>query len=77
MRALKELTIKNIENKTGMSFGDIAKSNPSEIDAFISKKTKRKIKIAAPKYKTLIGRGSPLLSRLSYMLDIDRRIQKI
>ena len=77
MRKLKPLTERNIQKRVGMDVDRIRKSSAEEVDRHIERKIGKKLEVAPPRGELLIGRGSPLLTRLSKTHLIDKLLTEI
>lgn len=77
MKNLTALTEQNIQARVGRSIQDIRADAATQTDRHIEKKIGKQLEVTSPRKHKLIGRGSPMLGRLSQTIDIDKRIAKI
>jgi len=77
MKNLTTLTEQNIQARVGRTIQEIRTDAATQTDRYIEKKIGKRLEVTSPRKQKLIGRGSPMLGRLSQTIDIDKKIAKI
>lgn len=79
MFTLHEKTRENIRKRIGLTTGQIEEMSWEQLDAFIEKKTGKKIQLAPPRKSCLSGRGSVYISlgRLIPESAVDKKLARI